>query len=139
MARHAFRSLTLIGALAACAALPDLANAGPLDAQDVFAHAAVQPKLILLALIAASPGAVLATAIKVAQRSKLEGGSGFVSALRFGGPIAGILGGAYGGASISLGLANLPGPATLKVVAPGLAEIALLITLGFAPGALQQR
>jgi len=76
MARHAFRSLTLIGALAACAALPDLANAGPLDAQDVFAHAAVQPKLILLALIAASPGAVLATAIKVAQRSKLEGGSG---------------------------------------------------------------
>ncbi len=106
----------------------------PLHLGDVVLHAAVLPKLIMLALVAAALAALVIAGTKLARGHRLEGGSAFVSGLRFGGPIAGILGGAYGAVNMSLGLANIAYEPTLKVLAPGFAEIALLVGLGFAAG-----
>ncbi len=125
------------GALALGAALiPAAASATPLRIGDVLMNAAPLPKLIMLALAIATLVALVVTAGKLVRGRRLEGGSAFVSGLRLGGPIAGLLGAAYGAANISLGIANVPFEPTLKVLAPGFAEIAVMIGLGFAVGAL---
>jgi hypothetical protein len=67
---------------------------------------------------------------------RLAGGSVYLSSLRFGGPLFGCLGAAYTGVSIWLGIANWPTSATLKLVAPGLAEATFVAGLGFLAGAV---
>jgi len=132
MPNRVFRPL--LPAILAAVFAPGVASAAPLGFGDVLLHAAVAPKLIMLALAASAIAALLITGAKLARGHGLAGGSAFVSGLRFGGPIAGILGGAYGAVNMSLGLANIAYQPTLKVLAPGFAEITLLIGLGFAVG-----
>jgi hypothetical protein len=131
------RLIVFAGALAA--SIPGVALAAdrqPLRFVDVFLHAAATPKLIMIALAAAAIGAVIVAAAKLVRAGSLAGGSVFVSALRFGGPAAGIFGGAYTALNMALGLANVTPTPPLSVLAPGFAEIAVDVGLGFAVGVL---
>jgi biopolymer transport protein ExbB len=63
----------------------------------------------------------------------LNGGSTFLSALRLGAPLLGLLGAAYNLMMISIGVSNT-GPQPLDVLAPGFAEAAFLLVLGLIVG-----
>jgi predicted transcriptional regulator len=82
--------LGLISALA----MPAMANAAPLDAVAVVRHATLINQLIMAALLAASVGGAVVCGRKLAAGPRLAGGSLFLSGLRFGGPLAGLLGAA---------------------------------------------
>ncbi|HLI67045.1 MAG TPA: hypothetical protein VKU90_11835 [Caulobacteraceae bacterium] len=122
--------------MAAWLAAPSLAEAAPLGPAQMFASAAIPQKLIMIGIVAAIVVSVVVSTAKLSAGSRLAGGSAFVSGLRLGGPIAGLLGGAYGGLAMAMGLANVGNPPTLKVLAPGFAEIATVVALGFLAGAV---
>ncbi len=86
----------------------------------------------MLGLIVASVAAVVVAALGLAGRRR--GGSAFLSGLRFGGPLAGLLGSAYCLFAMSLGVANYPTVPTLTQLAPGVAEAVLLFGLGMLAG-----
>jgi hypothetical protein len=119
---------------AALLSIPAIANAASLGPGDIFANAALLPKVLMIGLVVAMLAGVVVTVRKLASGPRLAGGSLFISGLRLGGPIAGILGGAYGALGMSLGIANVPYEPTLKVLAPGFAEVAALVMLGFLAG-----
>ncbi len=98
----------------------------------VFLNAAPAMKAVMIILIVAILVAIAICVRKLMAGPNLSGGSSFLSALRLGGPLLGLLGGAYNGLMITVGLAH--GPQPFHVVAPGLAEIALLILLGLLCG-----
>lgn len=100
----------------------------------VFQHAAAPEKLIALSLLAAMIAALIICATKLASGPRLSGGSAFLSGLRLGGPIMGLLGAAWSGFAMAIGVANA-GPAPLNVLALGYAEVLLLVMLGFLAGA----
>lgn len=112
------------------------ANAAALTLPSIFMNAAPLQKLVMLGIAASAVAALVVAGRKLAAGSKLAGGSAFVSGLRLGAPIAGVLGGAYAAINMSLGIANVPYTPTLKVLAPGFAEIAALVGLGFLVGVL---
>ena len=113
-------------------ALPALAHAAPLTPGTVFADAAPSMKLLMILLLVAMVAAVVVTVRKLMSGPYLSGGSAFLSALRLGGPLIGLLGGAFNGLMILIGLAQ--GPQPFHVIAPGLAEAAFLIVLGLFSG-----
>jgi hypothetical protein len=121
---------------AAFCLLPLLAQAAPLTPARVFADAAPFPKLVLLGLIIATVAAVVVAIRKLSSGSQLAGGSAFVSGLRAGGPLAGLLGGAYTGLNMAIGLSNVAQTPPMRVLAPGFAEIILLIGVGMLSGAV---
>jgi hypothetical protein len=121
---------------AALFSLPAVARAASLGPSDVFAHAAPLPKALMIGLLAAMLAGVVVAVRKLASGSRLAGGSAFIGGLRLGGPIAGVLGGAYAAFTMSLGIANVPYEPTLKVLAPGFAEVTALVVLGFLAGAV---
>jgi biopolymer transport protein ExbB/TolQ len=125
-------SLALAGAALVA---PAMARAASLDPGAVFANAAPVQKAVILALGAATVAAVAIAARKVAAGPRLAGGSAFISGLRFGAPIAGVFGGAFALFRVSLGIANVQA-ATLKMLAPGLAEAASVAALGFLCGVI---
>jgi hypothetical protein len=125
-------------ALAVASAIP-LAALAPLQAQAatlnptlVFMDAAPAMKVVMIILIVATLGAVGVCVRKLMAGPNLSGGSTFLSALRLGGPLLGLMGGAYNGLMIFMGLAR--GPQPFHVIAPGLAESALLVLLGLICG-----
>ena len=99
----------------------------------VFLDASVPVKLIVLALVVALIAAVVVTVRKVLSGPHLNGGSTFLSALRIGAPLLGLLGAAYNLLMIFIGVSNT-GPQPLNVLAPGLAEAAFLLVLGLIVG-----
>jgi len=103
---------------------------------NVIENGALIPQLIMAALVLACLAAPVVAAIKLSSGRRLSGGSAFLSGLRFGGPIIGLLGACYGGFNMSLGIANIPIEADLKILAPGLAEGFLLVGLGFLCGSV---
>ena len=105
----------------------------PMTLTAVFANASILVKLIFVALALASVAAVALSVVKLRSGAKLAGGSAFLSALRFGGPLAGLMGAAWGVLRMSLGLANV-GSAPPQVLARGWAEAALVVVLGLACG-----
>ena len=117
-------------------AAPGIAGATGLEPTDIFANAAPLQKLIMLGLLGATVACVIVGVRKLASGPGLAGGSAFISGLRLGGPIAGVLGGAYAALQMSLGIANVPYTPTLKVLAPGFAEAAAIVALGFLAGAI---
>ena len=125
-------ALPLASAILLLAAAPVQAQAATLNPTLVFLDAAPAMKLVMVILIAASLGAVAVCVRKLMSGPTLSGGSTFLSALRLGGPLLGLLGGAYNGLMMFMGLAR--GPQPFEVLAPGLAEIALLILLGLLSG-----
>ena len=94
------------------------------------------PKLIILLLILSSVAAVVVCARKLASGPRMSGGSAFLSGLRFGGPLAGLLGAALTGLHMAVGTANMAGAVPANILARGYAEIMLLMVFGFFTGAL---
>lgn len=117
-------------------AAPALAWAAPLTPGGVFLGAGLIPKLIMVGLVLATAAALVVCALKLASAARLSGGSAYLSGLRAGGPLAGLLGAAYTALILFIGLSNAPTPPPLNEVAPGLAEIVLLIALGLLSGAV---
>jgi biopolymer transport protein ExbB/TolQ len=99
----------------------------------VFLDASVPVKVIVLALVVALIAAVVVSARKAMSGPHLNGGSTFLSALRLGAPLLGLLGAAYNLLMIFIGVSNM-GPQPLNVLAPGLAEAAFLLVLGLIVG-----
>ncbi|MGZ9113943.1 MAG: hypothetical protein ACXW3K_04910 [Brevundimonas sp.] len=127
------RSSAIIGLMSAL--LPGAAVARPrLTLTGVFFDADETMKLLMIALIAASIAAIIVTALKLASGKRLNGGSAFVSALRLGGPLTGLIGAAFVLLMGFIGIANGGAPVPMSVLAPGFAEAALLFLLGLIAG-----
>lgn len=123
-------SLTSAALLLAFA--PASAQAATLNPALVFLDATPAMKVVMLLLVILTLTAVGICVRKLAAGPNLTGGSAFLSALRLGGPLLGLLGAAYNGLMIFMGLSR--GPQPFHVVAPGLAECALLVLLGLICG-----
>ena len=123
-------------AVVAIVALPAVAAAAPLNGIGVFSHAPVLAKVIMLGLLLSTLAALAVCALKLAAGSRLSGGSAFLSGLRLGGPLAGLVGGAYTSLNMALGLANTPLTPPANVIAPGAAEVLMLILLGLVAGSV---
>jgi len=115
---------------------PCVAFATPLTPVGVFEDASLLVRAIVVGLVLATVAAVVVCATKLASGPSLAGGSAFLSGLRLGGPLAGLVGAAYGGLAMAIGLANMTTPAPLQLVAHGVAEAMLLILLGLISGAV---
>lgn len=125
--------LTHLGFFAACLMVPTAAGAAPFGFVEVARNAAPFQQCLMLALVVATLAAIVISAMKL-RPGHLSGGSTFVSSLRFAGPAAGVLGAAYAGLKMCIGIATVPITPTLKVLAPGLAEIATVLALGLVVG-----
>lgn len=117
-------------------AVPTVAMAEPLRPRDIFLNAAPFAQLLMIVLIGSTIAAIIVCVRKLMSGPRLSGGSAFLSGLRLGGPLIGLLGGAYNGLGMAIGIANVSHPVTLKVMAPGIAEAASLIGLGMLAGAV---
>lgn len=117
------------------ASIPIAALAAPrLTLAGVFADADETMQFLMVALVAASLAAIIVTGLKLAPGKRLNGGSAFVSALRLGGPLIGLVGAAFVLLMGFIGMANFGGPVPMPVLAPGFAEAALLFLLGLIAG-----
>ncbi len=121
------------GLVAALLMAPAAAHATPLSFIDVAADAAPAQQCLMLAIVVATVAAIILSVFKLLP-GRLSGGSTFVSSLRFAGPVAGLMGAAYAGWKMCIGIATVAATPSLKVLAPGLAEIATLIALGALSG-----
>lgn len=130
--RHALPTLAAVLALS-----PSIAFAAQrmLTPAGVFADAAPFPKILMIALLAAIVVAVVVTVRRLTAGPALHGGSAFVSNLRLGGPLFGLLGASYGALYGAIGVANF-NPPDMRVIAPGVAECLLLLGLGMLAGAV---
>lgn len=115
---------------AACAAVRRITPA------NVFGDAAPSVKLIMLLLVVGALGAVIVTVLKLAKGRQLSGGSAYVSALRLGGPLLGLMGAMFVLLMGFIGMANVGEPVPMAVLAPGYAEAALLFLLGLLAGVI---
>lgn len=129
------RVFQTLAAAIALVSIPGIAAAGPrLTLSAVFADADETMKGLMLLLIAAALAAIVVTALKLASGRRLAGGSAFVSALRLGGPLLGLLGAIFVLLMGFIGIANAGGPVPMAVLAPGFAEAAMLFLLGLLAG-----
>ncbi|MNH48487.1 biopolymer transport protein ExbB [compost metagenome] len=116
-----------------------LLAAGPASAADgfgvsqVFADANILMKAIMVLLVAATITAVVVAVLKLMSGTRLTGGSAFLSALRLGGPLIGLLGAAYIALTGFMAVAQV-GQTSLAVWSPAIAEASLLIVLGLLSG-----
>jgi hypothetical protein len=122
--------------LFALLALPTVASAEPLTAVGVFNEATLVVKVILLGLIVVTLAAIVVSTLKVASGPRLSGGSAFLSGLRVGGPLAGLVGAAYSGLNMALNLANVAQPAPVNILARGASEVLMVILLGLVAGSV---
>ena len=99
----------------------------------IFLDAAVPVQAIVVALIVAAIAAVVVTVKKVTSGPHLSGGSTYLSALRLGAPLLGLLGAAFNGLMMFGALAKF-GPQPINVLAPGLAEATFLVVMGLIVG-----
>jgi hypothetical protein len=106
----------------------------PMTLLTVLSHAPLFVTIVMLLLLGLSIAAAAVGAGKLRPGAPLAGGSAFLSNLRWGGPMTGLLGGAYGGLNMLLGIANAADEPPMPVLAPGLAEMVLLISLGLITG-----
>ncbi len=128
------QSLSPVAAGLVLASIPIAAVAAPrLTIATVFLDADETMQFLMIALVAASLAAILVTGLKLASGKRLNGGSAFVSALRLGGPLIGLVGAAFVVLMGFIGIANF-GPVPMPVLAPGFAEAALLFLLGLIAG-----
>lgn len=115
--------------------IPGVAVAGPqLSLGTVFFDAVLLMKALMAILVVSAVAAVAVTLGKVARAPRLAGGSAFVSALRLGGPLLGLMGAAYTLLTMFIGIANVGVEVPMAVLAPGFAEAAMLFLLGLFAG-----
>ena len=116
-------------------ALPTTASAAVnLSVSNVFWDASPAMKVVMVVLILASIGAMGVTAAKMLSGPTLTGGSAFVSALRLGGPLIGLLGASWNALISFLAIANIGVQPPFPVLAPGFAESTLMFWLGLMSG-----
>jgi hypothetical protein len=101
---------------------------------NVFGDASPSVKLIMLLLVIGALAAVIVTGLKFASGRRLSGGSAYVSALRLGGPLLGLMGAMFVLLMGFIGMANAGQPVPMAVLAPGYAEATLLFLLGLLAG-----
>ena len=129
------RAFQTVGAGLALASIPGLAFAAQrLTLASVFADADETMKALMILLLVAALAAAVLTGLKLAKGRRLAGGSAFVSALRLGGPLVGLLGAAFVLLNGFMGIANAGQSVPMTVLAPGFAEAALLVFLGLFAG-----
>ena len=129
------QSLSIVAIGLMLTSIPVTAWAAPrLTLGVVFGDADELNKMLMVLLMAAALAAVLVTGLKLASGRRLNGGSAFVSALRLGAPLMGLVGAAYVLLMMFIGIANFGGPVPLPVLAPGFAEAAMLFLLGVIAG-----
>lgn len=122
-------------AVLATLAAPSTAHAhAQLTVGSVFFDASPAMKGIMVALVLASLAAVALTGMKVLSGPRLAGGSAFLSALRLGGPLIGLLGAIWNLLTSFLAIANAGVQPPFPVLAPGFAESALMFWLGLMSG-----
>ena len=102
----------------------------------VFEFAGPLQKFVMIILVVACVAALAVLALKLASGKRLSGGSAFLSGLRLGAPIIGILGACDSGLNMTLAVASVPIEVTPKMLAPGIAESFLMVGLGFLAGAI---
>ena len=131
------QSLSPVFAGLMLASVPIAAVAAPrITLATVFFDADETMQVLMIALVAASLASVIVTGLKLASGKRLNGGSAFVSALRLGGPLIGLVGAAFVLLMGFIGMANFGGPVPMPVLAPGFAEAALLFLLGLMAGVI---
>jgi hypothetical protein len=135
MSIHIPRRAALFGFTAAVA-LPAAASAEPLTVIGVFQDAAIPIKLLAIGLVLVTVAAMVVCAVKLASGPGLTGGSAFLSGLRLGGPLAGLVGAAYTGFLMAVNLANASSPVPGALLARGWAEVLALVLLGVLSGAV---
>lgn len=129
------RAIPILGAGLAFASVPGVAFAAHrLTLSGVFADADETMKALMILLVVSALAAVVVTGLKLASGRRLAGGSAFVSALRLGGPLIGLLGAAFVLLMGFIGIANAGVSVPMAVLAPGFAEAALLFLLGLFTG-----
>ena len=129
------QSLSIVAIGLMLTSIPVTAWAAPrLTLGVVFGDADELNKMLMVLVMAAALAAVLVTGLKLASGKRLNGGSAFVSALRLGAPLMGLVGAAYVLLMLFIGIANFGGPVPLPVLAPGFAEAAMLFLLGVIAG-----
>lgn len=129
------RAFQTLGAALALASIPGAAFAAQrLTLSGVFADADETMKALMILLLLAALASVVVTGLKLAAGRRLAGGSAFVSALRLGGPLIGLLGAAFILLNGFMGIANAGESVPMSVLAPGFAEAAMLIFLGLFAG-----
>ena len=126
--RCALASVISLAAPAVAVAQERLTPAG------VFFNSDPLVKLVMTVLLVATVAAAVVGVTKVASGPRLTGGSAYLSALRLGGPLLGLLGAAYVGLFMFIAISNAPTPPRMTELAPGLAEIVMLLVLGFLAG-----
>ncbi|HEX8661468.1 MAG TPA: MotA/TolQ/ExbB proton channel family protein [Brevundimonas sp.] len=119
-------------------AVPGVASAAVrgITPANVFGDAAPSVKLIMLLLVVGALAAVIVTVLKLAKGRRLSGGSAYVSALRLGGPLLGLMGAMFVLLMGFIAMANVGEPVPMAVLAPGYAEAALLFLLGLLAGVI---
>lgn len=118
-------------------AVPGAALASPrLNPGMVFLDATLPMKLVMILLLVAAIASTVLTVGKLARGRQLAGGSAFVSALRLGGPLLGLMGAAFTVLMMFIGMANAGRDVPMAVLAPGFAEAAFLFLLGLLAGAV---
>jgi biopolymer transport protein ExbB/TolQ len=120
--------LTTIASPAAAAASVDL------TVSSVFGDASPAMKAVMIVLVLASIAAAGLTVAKLRSGPALTGGSAFVSALRLGGPLVGLLGASWNALMSFLTIANIGVQPPFPVLAPGFAESTLMFWLGLMSG-----
>jgi len=113
---------------------PALADA--LTPLKVFEYAPPVQQFIIVLLILAIPAALAVLALKLAGGHRLSGGSAFLSGLRLGAPIVGLLGACDAGLNMTIGVVNIGIEPTLRMLAPGIAESFMMVGMGFLAGAI---
>jgi MotA/TolQ/ExbB proton channel family len=119
---------------AALMATPAMAQQQGLTLGTVFGDAAPSMKLLMLLLIVAMIASIVIAVRKIMAGPALVGGSAFLSALRLGGPLIGLLGAAFNGVHMFIGISNSPDPVPFNVMAPGFAEAMTIAMLGLLAG-----
>lgn len=110
------------------------AAAPQLSLTTVFFDADETMKAVMIVLVLAAAAAIGVTVMKLASGRRLSGGSAFVSALRLGGPLIGLLGAVFVVLMGLISMANYGQPVPMPVLAPGYAEAALIFFLGLVAG-----
>ena len=125
-------SAATLASLAATGALAQPAAFVPLRPGEVFAHALLDIKLIVVVLLAAAITSLWVLVVRLASPRKTgRGGEAIVSVVSSAAPLLGIGGSLWVFFRLACHLARITPTPSLMVLSPGLAEGLLVAVLGF--------
>ena len=122
--------------LLAVMATPALAGAPQLGFFQLLMFSHPLQKLIMFLIVAATVAAIAISIRKLAQGNKLVGGSAFVSGLRLGGPLLGLLGASYATMNIFVALSGFNEMVNPVILMPAIAEAFAVLIVGLISGVI---